>query len=269
MATYLLAWNPRTWTWSDLNVHIDEIVTQGLTVRRWSCGNTRTIQLNDRIFLIRLGLERRGIMGAGRVIQEPYSALHWDRNRAAQEQMALYVEVEFDNLIDPDQTPELMISYDVLQQPPFHEFHWSIQKSGVRIPDAVAQSLEQSWRSQTADKFAELPEEVGARSLYIEGARRQIYVNVYERSPTARRACIAHYGAVCSVCDFDFSKQYGIVAEGFIHVHHIVPLSTIRLGYLVDPIRDLCPVCPNCHAVIHLRVPAYSIDEVRSMLQLG
>jgi len=33
-----------------------------------------------------------------------------------------------------------------------------------------------------------------------------------------------------------------------------------------DPIRDLRPVCPNCHVVIHRREPPYSIDEVRQLL---
>ena len=37
--------------------------------------------------------------------------------------------------------------------------------------------------------------------------------------------------------------------------------------YEVDPVRDLRPVCPNCHAVLHRREPPYSLDEVREFLQ--
>jgi 5-methylcytosine-specific restriction protein A len=59
-----------------------------------------------------------------------------------------------------------------------------------------------------------------------------------------------------------FEQCYGEVAKGFIHVHHLRPLSEIGEEYEVDPIADLRPVCPNCHAVLHLRVPAYSIEEV-------
>jgi 5-methylcytosine-specific restriction enzyme A len=29
----------------------------------------------------------------------------------------------------------------------------------------------------------------------------------------------------------------------------------------------LRPVCPNCHAVLHLRTPPFSIDEARAMLR--
>ena len=35
----------------------------------------------------------------------------------------------------------------------------------------------------------------------------------------------------------------------------------------VDPIRDLLPVCPNCHAVIHNQGELRTPEEVRSMLK--
>ncbi|SPD73387.1 hypothetical protein PITCH_A1820016 [uncultured Desulfobacterium sp.] len=43
-------------------------------------------------------------------------------------------------------------------------------------------------------------------------------------------------------------------------------LSEVGKSYQVDPIRDLVPVCPNCHAVIHLRKPPYSIKEVKNLI---
>jgi 5-methylcytosine-specific restriction protein A len=43
-------------------------------------------------------------------------------------------------------------------------------------------------------------------------------------------------------------------------------LSEVGNEYRVDPIRDLRPVCPNCHAMIHRRIPAYSIEELKKML---
>jgi hypothetical protein len=114
-----------------------------------------------------------------------------------------------------------------------------------------------------------LPEEIEekeAESLY-EGAKRQISVNAYERNPEARRKCIAHYGATCVICTLNFAEQYGEVGEGFIHVHHLRELSDIDERYKVDPIQDLKPVCPNCHAIIHRRKPAHTIDEVREFLR--
>jgi len=99
-------------------------------------------------------------------------------------------------------------------------------------------------------EFPALEEEIEA-DKYFEGATKKISVNCYERSPYARKKCIEYYGTKCIVCDFDFEKVYGEIGKAFIHVHHIVPLAEIKSSYIVDPTRDLRPVCANCHAMIH------------------
>lgn len=108
-----------------------------------------------------------------------------------------------------------------------------------------------------------LPEEVSDPSKYIEGAVKQITVNSYERNHAARQKCIEHYGAVCVVCGFSFKAVYGDIGEGFIHVHHLKPLAEVGESYELDPIADLRPVCPNCHAMLHRKTPPFSIEELQ------
>ena len=112
-----------------------------------------------------------------------------------------------------------------------------------------------------------LPEEIDPQHAYSEGAVCSMMVNAYERNALARKACLDHYGYACVVCNVDFANVYGIEFEGFIHVHHLVPLSEIKGLYEVDPIRDLRPVCPNCHAVIHHSGETRSIEAVKDMLK--
>ena len=100
----------------------------------------------------------------------------------------------------------------------------------------------------------------------FEGSKKQIIVNSYERNPKARQECIKYYGKKCFVCGFDFEEKYGEIGKGFIHIHHIKPLSEINEEYEVNPIQDLRPVCPNCHAMIHKRNPPYSMEEIQSLL---
>jgi|GEM_PF-6315582 len=111
----------------------------------------------------------------------------------------------------------------------------------------------------------------GARDVdvILEGAIVQRSVNVYERSSLARLKCIARYGTKCDLCGFSFSVKYGKAFDGIILVHHLHPLGEIGEKHTVDPIKDLRPVCANCHIVLHTRTPAYSISELRSFLRRG
>ncbi|MCL4555171.1 MAG: HNH endonuclease [Actinobacteria bacterium] len=112
----------------------------------------------------------------------------------------------------------------------------------------------------------QLPEELSPIGL-VEGAVRTITVNAYERNSEARRRCIAAHGTKCSICNFSFGERYGAEAEGYIHVHHLVPLAEIGGEYEVDPVKDLRPVCANCHAVLHLGRRCREIEEVKRLLR--
>ncbi|HIE8827426.1 HNH endonuclease [Klebsiella variicola] len=113
------------------------------------------------------------------------------------------------------------------------------------------------------------PEELVITGSYSEGATKTITVNAYERDPAARRACIAHHGAVCQCCGFDFEKTWGEHGKGFIHVHHIRPLRTLGADYQIDPVNELVPLCPNCHAMINRGNEAkpLSVEELRAMMR--
>lgn len=117
------------------------------------------------------------------------------------------------------------------------------------------------------DDLSKVPEKFNGkkRKTFIEGARTETKVTRFERNPEARQECLDHYGYDCLVCGMNFEERYGEIGKNFIHVHHEVEISTIGEEYEIDPIKDLKPVCPNCHAMLHKRKPAYSIDELREI----
>ena len=51
-------------------------------------------------------------------------------------------------------------------------------------------------------------------------------------------------------------------AKNFIHVHHVTPISKVGREYKIDPIKDLIPLCPNCHAMIHKDI---SLEEIQKI----
>jgi 5-methylcytosine-specific restriction protein A len=123
-----------------------------------------------------------------------------------------------------------------------------------------------SFLTTTEERFMS-PDEISPSGLLIEGAVCRVTVNAYERNPEARQRCVAAHGTACCICGFSFGVMYGPDAEGYIHVHHVRPLSEIGGEYVVDPVEDLRPVCPNCHAVLHLGGRCRSIEEVRQLLE--
>jgi hypothetical protein len=129
--------------------------------------------------------------------------------------------------------------------------------------------LYQFVESEPTTKIAtvKFPEEVEQSATFSEGSVEKVLVNRYERDSRAKEECKRHYGTICVLCGFDFVAKYGELMEGFIHVHHIKQLARLGANYRVDPIRDLRPVCPNCHAVLHSREPCYSLDQVFGFLR--
>lgn len=114
-------------------------------------------------------------------------------------------------------------------------------------------------------KVFTLPSEDHAAEM-LEGGHAAVYVSRYERDPKARAACIKIFGAICSVCGFDFGATYGDIGAGFIHVHHLNPLSAVRKTHKISPRNDLRPVCPNCHEMLHRRLPPFSIEELKTRM---
>lgn len=110
------------------------------------------------------------------------------------------------------------------------------------------------------------PDEIDSSLILTEGLKKQIFVNRYERSKEARDLCIKHHGTTCNVCKIDLSMIYGDVAKGFIHVHHLVPISDIGEEYKVNYKTDLLPVCPNCHAMLHRIKSKEPVLELRKII---
>lgn len=106
--------------------------------------------------------------------------------------------------------------------------------------------------------------------LIEEGGQTLVKLTRYERSRKARAKCLAYYGTACKVCGYDFAKMFGPEFADKIEVHHIVPLSEIGENYIVDPLKDLIPVCPNCHLALHSKKNGvYTVEELKQLRTKG
>lgn len=264
MSHYLLKWNPTNWSRARfLESYYAYLAGEELN---WSCGGTKRIVAGDRVFLLKTGQEPRGIIGDGFVTKPPELGDHYNDDLAASGKTALYIRVRFNHLFLPED--DVPIARVELDRPELTSTVWNAQGSGKQIPPGIADALEELWASRTRAIPGEAPDEVRPRpGGYPEGAVRPVLVNAYERNPEARAECIRHWGLRCRVCGFDFEKVYGDRGKGFVVVHHIKPISHVGQVYQVDPVRDLIPVCANCHAMIHRTIDAMSIAELKQLLR--
>jgi len=113
------------------------------------------------------------------------------------------------------------------------------------------------------------PELINNKDTLFEGIKKQVLVNKYERSSIARKKCLDFHKPICSVCDMNFAEIYGEIGRNFIHIHHRIPIHSIGIKYEIHYEKDLIPVCPNCHAMLHRKLNNRepTIDELREMIK--
>ncbi|MBP1885722.1 HNH endonuclease [Sinorhizobium mexicanum] len=166
-----------------------------------------------------------------------------------------------------DRTIEKLAGKPILPEKPEHEQidRAFLSYCAERKIEPSKHHMKRRYWLLTIGTESVLPEEILDPEFW-EGAKIAIQVNRFERSQQARKACTDHYGYTCRVCEVNLVEVYGEIAREFIHVHHIIPLSEVGEGYKVDPVADLRPVCPNCHAMLHRRREPLSIDELRARI---
>lgn len=167
-------------------------------------------------------------------------------------------------------------AFGTLPAAPWNRFELKVMRlseASVHGDDALLRDSVEVAGACLALVLALLPvEDVATEPLPLfegglpEGAKTRVEVNRYERSPVNRAACIARYGALCNACGFDFGKTYGPLGDGYIEVHHKVPVSKMGEGYVVDPVLDLVPLCANCHGIVHRQDPPLGIEALIELL---
>lgn len=272
VACYLLTHNPDRWNWEDIDLAIQELNEEGSHITSWSSGNRKNFEIGDRIFIIRLGVEPKGIIASGRVYNGHYKDISWDDEKSKAGILANYIDVQFDVILNPEK--ENILLMEKLKIGKLGDMNWSTQSSGITIPRDIEELLEQEWNDINSSRIVGkscrselLAEEIISSDRYFEGAVKSIQVNRYERSSKAREKCIEHHGYNCSVCEVNLKDVYGEIASEFIHVHHKVPLAVIGEKYEIIPIEDLVPICPNCHAIIHRYKPEILIEELKKIIK--
>lgn len=91
-----------------------------------------------------------------------------------------------------------------------------------------------------------------------------------ERNPKLRRRKLASilkagHQLSCEACAFNFAESYGPRGEGYIEVHHVVPLHIAGEGE--TRLSDLALLCSNCHRMVHRSKDWLTIAELKDLVE--
>lgn len=167
MATYLFAWNPSlVFKWPELAADVRRVARRGHLDTHWN-SRTRMIEPGSRAFLVRVGVEPRGLFGAGYVLTAPIPGPHWMPEKAARGVLSHRLDLRIDQLFE---VPPL--TYADLAVPPFSRFRWGVRSSGTRVPSTLADALEVLWEKHVAAHGAKTKAVPAARSARSRTARK-------------------------------------------------------------------------------------------------
>lgn len=108
--------------------------------------------------------------------------------------------------------------------------------------------------------------QLGDHDFDEEGGFALVLSRRYERSRLNRKVAIELHGRKCSVCRFSFDETYGPLSDGYVEIHHLVPVSKMQVPKTLDPRVDLVPLCANCHRMVHRAWPPLSPEELRRVI---
>lgn len=139
MKTFLFTMNPKKWYWEDIDQTIALIKQTGHESLSWSVASHKKVQPRDRAFLMRLGVEPKGIMGAGFVSSMPFLAPHW----SGENKLRYKVMIDLEVLLNSEK--EALLSLDLLNQGSLENYNWTPRSSGIEISNRYLNELEALW----------------------------------------------------------------------------------------------------------------------------
>lgn len=258
MSAFLYTWNPKSWDWGDdlakaINELNNDLPPYSMS---WSCGNTRRIKADDTFFLMRLGVEPKGIIGWGEIASEPYPEKHWDEEKAEQGQQSWYTDLDFFFL---SEKPFISLAELQTNFPELPKNWWTPQCSAKPIPEKIDIQLEpllvRKWESTLNEVQLEHLKVVEAQETRLERLKKVnpvpttsiVEVTVFNRNPDVVAETLYRARGICEDCKQLAPFLRATDGTPYLEVHHIIRLADGG----EDTVENALALCPNCHRKRH------------------
>ena len=142
--------------------------------------------------------------------------------------------------------------------------HMSIGKQ-ISVPKPGISAIPGYVRVAESDSSPSLDVDIHTIAA-TEGRRRLVLHLQRERNQTVVRNKKKQAASLdCEVCGFSFRRAYSSAASDYCEIHHLLPLSEVEHTTRTR-MEDLAILCANCHRVVHLKNPPYTLNQVKSLL---
>jgi 5-methylcytosine-specific restriction protein A len=123
---------------------------------------------------------------------------------------------------------------------------------------SLADGVNESAAEPEEDEFPE------GRVLYRTHRARERNRTLIQSAK--RHAMKANGNLSCQACGFIFKDKYGVLGDGYIECHHVLPVSTLKPNTKTKLV-DIALLCSNCHRMVHRRRPWLSMEDLRLLIE--
>jgi hypothetical protein len=140
----------------------------------------------------------------------------------------------------------------------------------ARATETLTLLIDQALGIESAN---ELSQDKSDHHEYTESRRASRERYFFARNPKLAREAKERAAYRCEVCGFHFVELYGDIGRDFLEAHHLDPLADRPELEWSNEVRTLlervAAVCSNCHRMLHRRRPAYTLEELRVVIDAG
>ena len=135
----------------------------------------------------------------------------------------------------------------------------------------VARAIRDNFHGEKTGNVAERLTEEPDEDEFPEGKVLYRTHRARERNrrliQSAKRSALNVSGNLaCQACGFVFKDKYGVLGDGYIECHHVLPVSALKPNTKTK-VADIALLCSNCHRMVHRRRPWLSMVQLRLLVK--
>lgn len=197
MNTYLFAWNPTKWEWTDLQNLIAQL-PRTKPIQPWETMRKKDIGMGDKFILVKLGTTNpkdKGIIGIGHIVSDVYQDENWVENS---KDYANFVKLEFEQLSE-----QPLIDLVTLESH-YSKINWTPQGNGNHIDESIADEILKKLSFNSIDEEQEAEMMIRNDSNLSITEKEQL-IKARKGQGKFREDLLKYWSYKCCVTDVDLS----------------------------------------------------------------